>query len=158
MKRYIIVAVVLLATINFAYTQGKRGYYGEKISDKNVVTANELPKMMEGKTSLENIRLEGQIIQTCKKKGCWMTIDMGNDQKLMVRFKDYGFFVPLDDDGKKTIIQGSAKKELIDVATLRHYAEDAGKSKEEIEKINSPEEKYTFEAIGVIIEDSNGAK
>jgi Domain of unknown function (DUF4920) len=79
-----------------------------------------------------------------------MKMDMGG-KELMIRFKDYGFFVPKDCDGKTATIQGKVKKEVIDVATLRHYAEDAGKTKEEIEKITKPEEKYTFEAVGVIL-------
>jgi len=37
------------------------------------------------------------------------------------------------------------------VATLRHYAEDAGKSKEEIEKITEPETNLMFLADGVLI-------
>jgi hypothetical protein len=42
-------------------------------------------------------------------------------------------------------------KEELDVATLRHYAHDAGKSKEEIEKITEPQTSWTFEAVGVLI-------
>jgi hypothetical protein len=37
------------------------------------------------------------------------------------------------------------------VETLRHYAEDEGKSKEEIAAITEPVTEYTFEAVGVII-------
>ena len=39
------------------------------------------------------------------------------------------------------------------MATQRHYAEDAGKSKEEIEKITEPKIAYTFLADGVLIGD-----
>jgi hypothetical protein len=37
------------------------------------------------------------------------------------------------------------------VAQLRHYAEDAGKSKEEIAKITEPKIELTFMADGVIV-------
>jgi hypothetical protein len=37
------------------------------------------------------------------------------------------------------------------VAELQHYAEDAGKSKEEIAKINSPKTELTFVADGVLV-------
>ena len=43
------------------------------------------------------------------------------------------------------------KKKIVDVATLQHYAEDAGKSKEAIAAITEPQEMLTFEAEGVII-------
>jgi hypothetical protein len=37
------------------------------------------------------------------------------------------------------------------VAELQHYAEDAGKSKEEIAKITEPKLELTFVADGVIV-------
>lgn len=126
-------------------------YYGEKITTDKAVASKKVAKLLEGKETVQT-KVEGKIVQTCSKKGCWMTMDIGNGQKMLVKFKDYGFFVPKNGmEGKTTIIEGVAKKEIIDVATLQHYAEDAGKSKEEINKINAPEEKYTFEAVGVII-------
>jgi hypothetical protein len=70
---------------------------------------------------------------------------------MMVRFKDYGFFVPKDCNGKTAIMNGVAYKEVVSVDMLRHYAEDAGKSKEEIMKITTPETRLSFEADGVMI-------
>ena len=43
--------------------------------------------------------------------------------------------------------------EKLSVDLLRHYAEDAGKSKDEIEKITKPEVSLTFLADGVFIEN-----
>jgi hypothetical protein len=34
---------------------------------------------------------------------------------------------------------------------LKHFAEDQGKSKEEVEAIKAPKKEITFEATGVII-------
>jgi hypothetical protein len=48
-------------------------------------------------------------------------------------------------------MKGWATKETVDVATLRHYAEDAGKSKEEIAKITEAETNLMFLAEGVQI-------
>ena len=56
-----------------------------------------------------------------------MTLDMGNEKDLMVRFKDYGFFMPLDAKGD-VIINGFATISETSVDELRHYAEDAGAS------------------------------
>ncbi|MCU0443720.1 MAG: DUF4920 domain-containing protein [Microscillaceae bacterium] len=142
------IAMLFLALTSWQAQAQK--FYGEKITEKGAISAAKLNKEMKNKASMD-VKLTGKIEQVCKKKGCWMTFDMGNNQKLMIKFKDYGFFVPKDADGKTAVVEGTVKKEVIDVATLRHYAEDAGKTKEEIEKITEPEEKFTFEAKGVII-------
>lgn len=51
------------------------------------------------------------------------------------------------------VFEGKVYKSITDVETLRHYAEDAGKSQEEIEKINEPETSYTFIADGALVEE-----
>ena len=61
------------------------------------------------------------------------------------------FFVPKDASGKTAIFEGVAYNDTIPVNDLKHYAEDEGKSKEEIEKITKPEVTISFEAHGVII-------
>lgn len=138
-------------SISTATQAQTEAYFGEKITPKGATSINKVPKLLQGKDSIASIKVSGKVIEACKKKGCWMTMDMGNKRTILVRFKDYGFFVPKNCDGKTAIMEGKLKKEVIEVATLRHYAEDAGKTKEEIEKITEAEEKYTFEATGVII-------
>jgi hypothetical protein len=39
------------------------------------------------------------------------------------------------------------------VEELRHYAEDAGKSQEEIEAITEPKKTYSFVADGVLLKE-----
>ena len=78
-------------------------------------------------------------------------MDMGHGNTMMVHFKDYGFFVPKDCSGKKLIMEGIAFIDVTSIEQLRHYAEDAGKSAEDIAKINDPEEELTFEASGVLL-------
>jgi hypothetical protein len=71
---------------------------------------------------------------------------------IQVMFKDYGFFVPKQGlENKTAIIEGFAKQDTISVEKLRHFAEDAGKSKTEINKIIAPKFKISFVANGVII-------
>ncbi|GAB4135254.1 MAG: hypothetical protein OHK0045_01630 [Raineya sp.] len=125
-------------------------YYGEKINESGAIAVSQLPSLMKDKEKLE-AKLTGKIEEVCQKKGCWMQLDLGNGQKMRVKFKDYAFFVPKNAGGKTVVMEGIATKEVIDVATLRHYAEDAGKSKKEIEKITQAKEEISFEAKGVII-------
>jgi hypothetical protein len=80
-----------------------------------------------------------------------MKADIGNGREMMIRFKDYAFFVPKDVVGKPVILHGKAYQETLSVAQLQHYAEDAGKSKEEIARITKPQTSLHFEADGVII-------
>lgn len=102
---------------------------------------------------VENVTLKGEIINTCPKKGCWMDVKVSETDTIIVRFKDYGFFVPKKGaEGKQTIINGEAKLDTLSVELLRHYAEDAGKPTEEILAITEPEFKMQFTASGVLIE------
>jgi len=59
--------------------------------------------------------------------------------------------MPLDLAGSNVIVDGIAYKEVTGVDELRHYAEDEGKSPEEIAKITEPVEELKFMADGVII-------
>ena len=79
-----------------------------------------------------------------------MKLDLGNDQEIRVTFKDYGFFMPLNAEGD-VIINGKAFITETSVEDLRHYAEDAGKSKEEIDAITETERTFAFEADGVLL-------
>ena len=141
---------LILFFISFSvFSQSDSSYYGEKISSTDLM---QLSNIDFSNTSVRT-KLEGEIISTCPKKGCWIEMKI-DDKDVFVKFKDYGFFVPKSGmEGKKAIIQGLASIDTVSVKDLKHYAEDAGKSKSEIEKITSPEIKISFLAEGVIIKD-----
>ena len=74
---------------------------------------------------------------------------------VFVKFKDYGFFVPKTGiEGKQILMSGKIFRDTISVDRLRHYAEDAKKSKEEIELITVPEYKINMIANAVAIRDN----
>ena len=99
------------------------------------------------------VTLATNINECCKKKGCWMSLDMGEgNEKLFVRFKDYEFFVPLNSGGRQTTVQGVVYRDTITVAQLQHYAEDAGASADSIASITEPQVKLAFEANGVLVQ------
>lgn len=125
------------------------GSFGAKIDEHGAMAATDLLKTLETKDSVVG-KITAPITEVCSKKGCWMTVD-ANGTEMRVTFKDYGFFVPKNSSGHTAIMEGVARKEELSVATLKHYAEDAGQSKEEIAKITKPEMEYSFEATGVII-------
>ena len=127
-------------------------YYGHEIDQDGISNYAEM-KSATMETGLSKTKLEGTIIQTCPKKGCWMSLATASDT-LFVRFRDYGFFVPTDSvSGKVAVIEGDLFLDTITVEMRKHYAEDAGKSVEEIAAITEPEYDINFIADGVIIKD-----
>lgn len=83
-----------------------------------------------------------------------MDVKLPDGSGMKVRFVDYGFFVPTEGlEGRTAILQGRASKEVITEAMRRHYAHDAGKSKEECEAIKGDVNELSFLAEGVLIKD-----
>ena len=56
-------------------------------------------------------------------------------------------------EGEKIVVEGIFNIDTTSVQELRHYAEDAGKSYEDIQKINSSEIEYTMIANAVKIKN-----
>ena len=125
-------------------------FYGNKISEADVVKYEDV-KQDAYDTGRIQTQISGTILETCPKKGCWMTMATETDT-VFVRFRDYGFFVPTEGaEGRTAFIEGDLFVDTISVRMLQHYAKDAGKSKEEIAKITEPELGLSFTADGVII-------
>ena len=146
----LILVIVLLNIISC--TKDSFNRYGADISQTVTHSYGDLvEKVKLGESG--KMTISGKIIETCPKKGCWMQVKVSNTDTLMVRFKDYGFFVPKSGvDQKNTVINGSAFMDTVSVQMLRHYAEDAGKPQEVIEQITEPETAVHFIAEGVLIE------
>ena len=123
--------------------------FGAKIKAKGAqpITTIDSKKSFNG----EVVKIEGVVATVCQSKGCWMTMETADGSNMMVKFKDYDFFVPKDIAGKKIIIEGVPSIKTTSVAEQKHYAEDANKSKEEIAKITAPKVELTFLASGVLI-------
>lgn len=126
-------------------------YFGEEITKDGAIESDDFFTSFSEGDSIE-MKVSGEIKEVCKKKGCWMSMNIGEGQEMMVKFKDYGFFVPLNADGRMATVDGWAFKEVRSVEELKHYAFDAGDTDEEIAAITEPETSYTFMAKGVIIE------
>jgi hypothetical protein len=150
MKKKLAASFLFLFTILSFTSFAQDGYYGDKITPDGAITVDQLVKKMGTKTEM-TAKVTGTVLDVCQAKGCWMTIQKSDGTKMRVTFKDYGFFVPKDIAGKTVIMEGVAKVTETSVEELRHYAEDAGKSKEEIKKITEPKKELTFEASGVIV-------
>ena len=137
----------------FSFSQNDNNYerYGELFETSEIINYElERDNFLN---SSSKVKIEGEIISSCPMKGCWMKISVEKDT-VLVRFKDYGFFVPKNGiEGKSTIINGKLSVDTLSIAQLQHYAEDAGKSKEEIALITKPEITISFLADGVVIKE-----
>lgn len=127
--------------------------FGDEINDDNVITTQQMSERYKSMSVGDTIttKMTAKVIEVCQAKGCWMTLNLDNGEEAMVKFKDYGFFMPKDISGKEVILNGKAFVNEVPVDEQRHYAEDAGKSKEEIAAITQPKKTYSFEADGVLI-------
>jgi hypothetical protein len=129
--------------------------FGEKFKVDRVYNKSEMlkkyKKLKKGDTLV--VQFESNIKSVCKKKGCWMKMELAGDDNSFVKFKDYSFFVPLNADNSVAIVKGKAFVDVESVESLRHYAKDAGKSAAEIAKITKPEVTYAFTAEGVYIKN-----
>jgi hypothetical protein len=128
----------------------KVAYYGKKIDESGAISGKELKEKMGSNTSMD-AKVRGEIVDVCKKEGCWLTMDMEDGTTMQINMKDHEFFVPKDITGRTVIAEGQATIDSTSVEELRHFAEDAGKSQAEIEAISSPETKLNFNAVGIIV-------
>ena len=124
--------------------------YGAKITAANAVEVNIMEeKLVSSPTFIGKVK--GTVVSVCQEKGCWMKLEQTDGDGIMIHFKDYKYFVPKNISGKEVVLQGVAKITTTSVEMLRHYAEDAGKTKEEIAKITEPVKAIEFIASGVLV-------
>jgi len=128
-------------------------YFGKKIDESGAIGVTELYTQLETADSVY-VKFSSTIIETCTKKGCWMTVNLEDEKDMMVKFKDYEFFVPLEGmEDKTAIFEGYAYTDSLSVKELQHYAYDAGDDSSTIALITEPEVALTFLAEGVIIKN-----
>lgn len=164
MKKIIVLSALMLSTLTFAQESETKKFsppagnalvgdtYGAGVKDKAAQKSksiSELDKQLDEKSKIENVVITGKVTSVCPKKGCWLTIENDKNEKFFVKMKDYAFFVPTALEGKNVVLEGVAERKILSVEEARHYAEDAKKSKEEIEAITEPQEENRFMASGI---------
>lgn len=148
MKRITILA--LAAVFALAGCQSTSGSeFGEAFTPDNPISVEALYAELAGGDKVEAVVIRGTVEDVCQAKGCWLTLSVKDAEPMRVSFRDYGFFVPKDIAGRQVVMKGTGMTTVTSVEELRHYAEDAGDSPEEIEAITEPLKEYTFVADGV---------
>lgn len=167
MKKYIFVFALFIISLSCNEThksdkkdvtveaepQDEYESYGAKISPEGSLSSS---VMLEEYASLKrgdtiNAKFKAKVNSVCEMKGCWMVLDLPGIDDAMIKFLDYGFFVPKDIIGKEVIVRGKAFIEEASVEEQRHYAEDARKNEREIASIKEPKKNFGFIADGVLV-------
>ncbi len=154
-----ILFVSLIATLLFSCGGHKsensielgKSYGPMKVDTSNAMDVKEMLEAFDEKKGEQVFTFIAPIDEVCSKAGCWINVDKGNGETFMVRFKDHFTIPPKTKIGTQAYLHGRAYMDTISVDLLRHFAEDAGKSKEEIEKITKPEFELSFEADGITL-------
>jgi hypothetical protein len=94
-------------------------------------------------------KVSGKVVEVCKAEGCWLKLEKADGSSMMVKAKNHSFLVPVDLIGKSVVVEGEADVKEVSEEMRKHYAEDAGKSKKEIDKIKGSEKQIMFQAAGV---------
>lgn len=130
----------------------KGAKFGAEVTAEKAIPVEDMVKTLEtkeGEKKME-VKVQGIVVEVCQAEGCWLRMKNGND-KIMVRMKDHKWFVPTALNGKTIVLEGVAEIKETSVAQLKHYAEDAGKSKAEIDAIKEPKKEVLINAKGILV-------
>lgn len=123
--------------------------FGAKTTAENAIEVDQLSAKLVGKKQVD-VKIIATVTEVCTREGCWIKIK-GTNGNIMVKMKDHKFLVPLVLNEKQVIIDGVAEEKVTSVEMLKHYAEDAGKSKAEIDAIKEPKKEVTIQAKGILV-------
>lgn len=107
-----------------------------------------LTEVLKDDENNSTVIVNTSIAEVCEKKGCFFIAQEG-DYSARITFKDYGFFVPTDSEGKEVTIIGELSKKVLSEEKAKHYAEDAGKNSDNIQ---GEQIEYSIVASTVIIQ------
>ena len=142
--------LALAITIPAIAQNGKS--YGKKFKTREAFAATELSRRMGDKPNMDDVVISGEITEVCQAMGCWLKLKNEAGEDVFVKIKDHAFLMPKDIAGRKAYVYGNVVKKTVSVDELRHYAEDAGKSTDEIAKITEGKTELRVVAKGIAIE------
>ena len=132
-------------------------FYGDRLdTDETIVALT--PAALTGDVGAYNdtvVRVEGTVAQVCKMAGCWLTMENPTGQPIRVQVprdsSGYVFTFPTDLGIAEVIVEGTVRADTTSVETLRHFAEDEGRSQEEIDAITAPQPTVVLTARGALV-------
>ncbi len=154
MKKLLFLLTIVMSSISLMAQPpkgpAKKGMtFGIKTTAEGAVAANELTNVMAEKTTAD-VKVKGTVTEVCKAEGCWIRMQTASGT-MLIKMKDHSFTVPLALNGKTIVADGIAELKETSVEMLKHYAQDAGKSKAEIESITAPKKEIVLQAKGILV-------
>ncbi len=156
-KTLAILALALLLAAGTARAQSGQSApvteVGAPLSGKPLLDPAAASELFQSLAATDTVQtgFRAKVLEVCQMKGCWMQVELDPGQTVMVRFKDYGFFVPKDIAGSEVWVEGKAFVSEVSEGERRHLARDAGRTEQEVMAIRGPEQAPGFEASGVRI-------
>lgn len=145
--------LVVLAAFTIVNAQdaesAKPGVVYGKYSENGItpISVNEVDKKMTD--NKYDGKIKGKVVEVCQAMGCWAKLQREDGSTVMIKVKDHEFAMPKDIVGRTIVADGETELKETSVSMLKHYAEDAGKSKEEIAKIKEPKKEMIMTIKGV---------
>ena len=125
---------------------------GEPVPAGDALSADDLVADA-GAYAGQTVVVEGTVREVCQQAGCWLTLAAADGQTIRVEVprdetESYVYTFPTDIDGQTVRLAGMLAVETESVDDLRHYAEDAGASQEELDAITEPKQTMVLTASG----------
>lgn len=128
---------------------------GEKITRGAALAKNTKKVSLEkalkepAKYSAQPVTVEGVIVRSCKKEGCWMEMAAKEGGKsVRVTFGDHAFFIPLNAAGMQVKAQGVFKTKTLSKEHVDHLINDDG-AKFDNRNADGTVTEVSFDATGV---------
>lgn len=174
MNKIISLAILVLALSFTAFAQDELNSKGEPVVRSNENAPVELKKgesitrgdaLVKGvkKVSVEKalkspekfagatVALDGVVVRSCKKEGCWAEIaDKDGGKSVRVTFGDHKFFIPLNSAGMKVKAQGVFVTKVLPKDHVDHLINDDG-AKFDNRNEDGTVTEVSFEATGVVL-------
>ena len=101
------------------------------------------------KVADKTVELNGVVVRSCKKEGCWAEIaDNEGGKSVRVTFGDHAFFIPLNSAGLKVRAQGTFKTKVLTKEHVDHLIKDDG-AKFDNRNADGTVTEVSFDATGV---------
>jgi hypothetical protein len=97
----------------------------------------------------QKVAVEGVIVRSCKKEGCWMEMaEKEGGRSVRVTFGDHAFYIPLNSAGMKVKAEGVFKTKTLSKEHVDHLIKDDG-AKFENRNADGTVTEVSFDATGV---------
>ncbi|CAN5232392.1 hypothetical protein BH20ACI2_BH20ACI2_00290 [soil metagenome] len=99
----------------------------------------------------KNFVVEGVIVRSCKKEGCWMEMaDKEGGKSIRVTFGDHLFFIPLNSAGMKVKAEGKFVTNVLPKEKVDHLINDDG-AKFDKRNPDGTVTEVSFDSTGVVL-------